>query len=88
MKTSELWDAKAKKGYRVIQRNGWEADVIGSARGTTTLCRVYGFETECGSIYTHDIMAYKDPVTGEWNRDIEFTPAQLKCREMSRSMGW
>jgi len=88
MKTAELWDAKNKKGYRILQRNGWEADVIGSARGTTTVCRVYGFETECGSIYTHDIAAYKDPVNGEWHHDIEFTPAQIKCREMARSMGW
>lgn len=88
MKTSELWNAKAKKGYRVIQRNGWEADVVGSARGTTTVCRVYGYETECGSIYTHDIVAYKDPVTGDWKRDLEFTPAQNECRRMAASMGW
>ena len=83
-----MWDAKNKKGYRVMQRNGWEADVIGSARGTTTLCRVYGYETECGSIYTHDIVAYKDPVTGMWKNDIEFTPGQMKCKQMVRSMGW
>ena len=87
MKTAELWDAKNKKGYRVMQRNGWEADVIGSARGTTTVCRVYGFVTECGSIYTHDIVAYKD-ANGEWKRDLEFTPGQLKCREMVKAMGW
>ena len=88
MKTAELWNAKNKKGYRVMQRNGWQADVLGSARGTTTLCRVYGFETECGSIYTSDIIAYKDKATGEWKHDLEFTPAQIKCREMVRSMGW
>lgn len=87
MKTSELWDAKNKKGYRVMQRNGWECDVLGSARGTTTVCRVYGFETECGSIYTHDIAAYKGS-DGNWHRDLEFTPAQIKCREMVVAMGW
>ena len=88
MKTAELWDAKAKKGFRVKQRNGWEADVIGSARGTSTLCRVYGFYEECGSVYSHDIIAYKDPVSGEWKRDLEYTPAQIKCRQMAYSMGW
>lgn len=88
MKTAELWDAKAKKGYRIKQRNGWEADVIGSARGVTTLCRVYGFETECGSIYTHDIVAYKDPATGNWKTDLEFTPAQKNCKDQVRAMGW
>ena len=88
MQTSKLWDAKAKKGYRVMQRNGWEADVLGSARGTTTVCQVYGFETECGSIFSHDIIGYKDKVTGDWKYDLEYTPGQIKCREMVRSMGW
>lgn len=87
MKTAELWNAKAKTGFRVKQRNGWEADVIGSARGTTTLCRVYGFHTEMGSIYTHDIIAYKDS-DGTWKNDLEFTKAQLECRQMASSMGW
>jgi len=86
MKTAELWDAKAKKGFRVMQRNGWEADVIGSARGTSTLCRVYGFNEECGSIYTHDIVAYKDS-EGNWKNDLEFTPAQMNCKQWHSSMG-
>lgn len=86
MKTAEMWDAKAKKGVRVMLRNGWEADTIGSCRGTTALCRVYGFETECGSVYCHDIVAYKD-ANGNWQRDVEYTPAQMKCKQMVDAMG-
>ena len=76
-----------KKGTRITQRNGWEAKIVGSARGTTTLCEVYGFCTEMGSIYTHDMTGYYDE-QGNYKTDIEFTKSQLKCKEMTRSMGW
>jgi hypothetical protein len=75
------------KGTMLLQRNGWKAKTMGSARGTTVVCEVYGDFTECGSIYTCDIVAYQDK-DGNWKRDLEFTKSQLKCREMINSMGW
>lgn len=82
MKTSEL-----KKGTRVQLRNGWEADTLGSARGTGCLCQVHGLYDEAGSVYTHDIVAYKDD-QGNWRNDLEYSPGQIKCKKMAKSMGW
>lgn len=80
MKTSEL-----KKGTRVQLANGWEADTLGSARGTTTVCQVHGLCDEAGSVYTHDIVAYKDE-QGNWRNDLEYSLGQLKCKKMVKSM--
>ena len=44
-----------KKGAIVRLRNGWEAEVYDNARGNTRTCKVYGFETEIGSVYSWDI---------------------------------
>jgi hypothetical protein len=88
MLTKDFWNAKEKKGMKVLLRNGFRADVAGSARGNTTLCNVYGLFNEMGSVYTHDIVAYQDPTTGDWKRDIEFTKSQENCRRMAASMGW
>jgi hypothetical protein len=82
-----MFSKDLKKGDRVLLKNGWEATIKGSARGTTTLCEVYGFETELGSVYTHDIDA-RQIAPGLWVRDIELTKSQIACQKMASSMGW
>ena len=77
MKTNDL-----KKGARILLRNGWEADVWDNKKGNTRVCNVYGDFTEPGSIYAHDIVAYKG-TDGAWHSDIEYTPEQLRCRKMN-----
>lgn len=73
MKTNDL-----KRGSRVMLANGWEADIMDNMRGNTRMARVYGFETEIGSVYSHDIVAVR--VNGEWV-EIEHTKDQDKLRE-------
>jgi hypothetical protein len=80
MTTNEL-----KKGTRIRESNGWEADLLDNMKGNTRLAKVYGFETECGSIYAHDIEAYKD-VDGNW-QPVEHTPAQLKLKAHVNALG-
>ena len=83
----QMFSKDLKKGDRVLLKNGWEATIKGSASGTTTLCEVYGYETEIGSVYTHDIEAHQ--VSGLcWVRDIELTKSQIKCQQMANAMGW
>lgn len=59
--------------------NPWEAVVFDNKKGNTRDCEVHGFETEIGSVYAHDILAF-------WNgskwEPIEHTPAQLKLKAM------
>jgi hypothetical protein len=82
MKTNEL-----KKGTRVQLANGWEANILGSARGTSCLCQVHGLVDEGGSVYSHDIISYKDD-KGNWRNDIEYSPAQLNCKKMVKKLGY
>lgn len=81
MKTNDL-----KKGTRIKLANGWEADIMDNMKGNTRLARVFGYADECGSIYAHDIVAYK--VNDEWRTDIEYTPAQFKCKKAVKFMGF
>ena len=88
MKVKEL-----KKGMRVRQRNGWEATLKETPRfKATVLATVYGFVTEMGSIYTHDILEVlvddQDDGTGEWEEVTDFGPAQLRCKASVEAMGW
>jgi hypothetical protein len=80
MLTNEL-----KKGTRIKLRNGWEADLWDNKKGNTRVANVYGFCTEAGSVYSHDIVAYKDK-DGNWKNDIEYTESQLKCKKMNESL--
>lgn len=73
MKTNDL-----KRGARVLLANGWEADIMDSMKGNTRLARVYGYETEIGSVYSHDIVKVR--IDDEWS-DIEHTIDQGKLRE-------
>ena len=81
MKTNEL-----KKGDRVRLRNGWEAEIMDNLKGTRRLAKVFGFETEIGSIYAHDIVEVRvvDKETMKWAEiwaPIEHTDAQKKLRQ-------
>jgi len=80
MKTNDL-----KKGMRVQLRNGWEADIADNAKGNTRMAKVYGFETEIGSVYSHDIAFVKtgDTPLGQAWQPIEHTPAQIKLRAIA-----
>ena len=73
MKTNDL-----KRGARVVLANGWEADIMDNMKGNTRLARVYGFETEMGSVYSHDIEYVI--IAGE-KFPIEHTKEQDKLRE-------
>jgi len=76
-----------KKGTRILQANGWEADLLDSKKGTTRLAKVYGIYTECGSIYAHNIVKYKD-TDGYWKSDVEYSKSQLDCKQLNDSMGF
>jgi hypothetical protein len=78
MKTNDL-----KKGTEVLLRNGWTATVEDNMRGNTRICTVRGFETEMGSVYSHDIVAVLP--SGE---RIEHTPAQLALKKRVEAMGF
>lgn len=81
MKTNEL-----KKGARIQLRCGWYATLIDNARGNIRLADVEGFCREMGSIYSHDIAAYYSETDGHWHSDIEYTPAQMKCKAFANSL--
>ena len=74
MKTNEL-----KRGVRILLRNGWEAVLMDNLKGNIRMAEVYGYCTEIGSVYSHDIFRYADE-NGNWH-DVEYTPAQLKLRK-------
>ena len=74
MKTNEI-----KKGTRIMLRNGWEADMADNMKGNARMAKVYGFETEIGSVYAHDIASVL--INGQW-QSVEHTPAQAKLRQL------
>ncbi len=78
-KTNDL-----KKGTRVKLNNGWEADLVDNRRGNTRDAKVYGDYTETGSVYSHDMVEYKD-ANGDW-QPIEHTKAQLDCKAMNAAL--
>lgn len=80
IKTNEL-----RKGTKVKLRNGWLADIADNAKGNIRMAKVYGFETEIGSVYAHDIVSAL--VAGTW-QPIEHTPAQSKLRKQVQSCGF
>jgi hypothetical protein len=79
-----------KKGRRVLLRNGWQADIMDNMKGNTRLAKVYGFETEIGSVYSHDIAQAEtlgiNSLT-QWIR-VEHTPAQQKLRAKVKAYGF
>lgn len=73
IKTNEL-----KKGALVILRNGWEARLEDNKKGQVRLATVWGYETEMGSIYAHDI-AYA--VVDGQRVAVTHTEPQLNLRD-------
>ena len=55
-----------KKGTMVNQRNGWKARIEDNKKGNSRLATVFGYCTEMGSIYAHDIIEYQDE-NGDWH---------------------
>lgn len=73
-----------RKSDRVRLANGWTAVIMDNKRGATRFAEVHGIVTECGSVYSHDIMA-------KFNADgtqtpIEHTSQQIKLRTHVRSI--
>ena len=74
-----------KKGDFVMLRNGWKARIEDNRKGTTRICTVWGFETEMGSVYAHD-MVYKLAKPDDINSEIVplvLTPSMVKCRNLN-----
>ena len=79
-----------KKGQTGTQVNGWKFEIRDNMKGNIRLAKVYGFETEIGSIYVHDIDTVDMP-DGSTEK-VEFTPAQAKKVDQTqtalKAMGW
>ena len=76
MKTNDL-----KKGDRVQLRNGWFATIADNLKGNTRMATVEGYETETGSVYSHDIIRVIDTVfVNEGDINIEHTQSQDNLR--------
>ncbi len=78
------------KRYSMLQVTGasfvaWEALLMDNGRGNTRFCEVYGWNTDLGSVYSHQIMAYMDEDVA-WV-PVEHTQAQLKLKEQVAAMG-
>jgi hypothetical protein len=75
-----------RKGSWVQLRNGWEACVEdNTVNQHTRVCTVYGFETECGSVYSTDIVKVRTP-DGSWEHVVH-TPAQVKAHNARKGWG-
>lgn len=75
-----------RKGARIRLKNGWEADVLDNqTTQQTRVCRVYGFETEAGSVYSTDIAQVL--VNGVWEK-VDPTASQLKAAANRRAWGF
>jgi hypothetical protein len=59
-----MFTNQLKKGDEVVLRNGWKARIEDNKKGATRLCTVYGFYTEMGSVYSHDIIQLVNETTG------------------------
>ena len=59
MKTNDI-----KKGMRIQLASGWFGTMFDNKKGNTRMAEVEGYETEIGSVYSHDIT--KVLVNGQW----------------------
>jgi len=75
-----------KKGTFIRLRNGWDAEIFDNMKGNTRLAKVYGFETEIGSVYSHDIVAQLNGIGGQVIARVEHTAAQLKCQQFANDL--
>jgi len=93
MFTNEL-----KKGDKVrLADSGWIAIIEDNMKGNTRLATVYGFETEMGSVYSHDMKYVYKGGKGKTIEEaratcplekLEHTPAQLALRQRVKDMGF
>lgn len=67
-----------KKGDKVLLENGWDAVIYDNKKGNIRLAEVYGWFTEIGSVYAHDIVA---KYTDSGLVPIEHTKDQVKLRD-------
>lgn len=80
--------------------NPWTAVINDNKRGNIRFCNVFGWETELGSVYSHDIIAYEAKVEDDdgaeryvcdnqrnsvW-RPVEHTPSQIRLRVKVRDI--
>jgi hypothetical protein len=78
--TTTVKSTELTKGTRVRLSNGWEAILEDNQKkAKTRLATVFGFFTEMGSVYTHDIALAT--VNGEFVK-VEHTPTQKKFKKM------
>jgi len=84
-----------KKGEWVVLRNGWAAQMADNRKGNTRMATVYGYFTEMGSVYSHDILAVLDSETvdpeagvGVPIKVVEHTKAQEKLRSQVAAFGF
>ena len=76
-----------KKGDLVQLRNGWQARIADNRKGDTRLCTVYGYETEMGSVYSHDIMELvNESGDGKAWTKITHTEKQAKVKAWSDAL--
>lgn len=76
--TNSIPTAQIAKGELVLLESGWLAQAASAhLRGSTPVVKVWGWETETGSVYAHEIVAAQKD--GKWV-GISLTPAQLATR--------
>ena len=77
-----------KKGALVRLHNGWEAEIFDNKKGNIRLAKVYGIETELGSVYAHDIegtiasIGTGSPIIEK----IELTNKQVDCAALNTAL--
>lgn len=76
--TSNKTTNDLKKGQLVILNNRWQARIEDNKRGNIRMATVYGDFEEMGSIYAHDIFAYRE--NDKWI-PVQHTPEQIKLRQ-------
>ncbi len=67
----------------------WEAVIAEKPRGknpTTVFAEVRGWETELGSVYSHQVIGWWNEVSGVWE-PIEHTEKQKEMEKMVAEMG-
>lgn len=84
---AQIHTSDISKGDKVQLRNGWQADVMDNCKTRSTrLCKVYGFETEIDSVYSHDIVAR---LNSDGTRDaVVMTDKQFKFMQQVASLGF
>lgn len=77
--TNMIPTAEIERGDLVLLESGWLATAYDKhLRGSTPMCKVYGMETEIGSVYAHEIKAVRKD--GKW-LCVELTRNQLATRK-------